>query len=99
MVQTGGYFVFALDSDRSATAFRSDLGHDTLAGLQVNMARIQASTTSDAQYRSAVTQFAANPHRAGPVRAGTRTATSIVPKIALRSGRHEHQSRALWASR
>lgn len=65
MVQTGGYFVFALDSDRSTTAFRSDLGRDTLAGLRDNMARIQASTTTDAQYRSAVRQFAANPHPPG----------------------------------
>ena len=67
MVQTGGYFVFALDSDRSTTAFRSDLGRDTLAGLRANMARIQASATTDAQYRLAVTQFAANPHPPGPL--------------------------------
>ncbi len=67
MVDTGGYFVFALDSDRSTTAFRSDLGHDALAGLRANMARIHTSVTTDAQYRSAVTQFAANPHPPGPL--------------------------------
>lgn len=65
MVETGGYFVFALDSDRSTTAFRSDLGCDALAGLRANMTRIQTSTTTDAQYRSAVTQFTANSHPPG----------------------------------
>ena len=67
MVQTGGYFVFALDSDRSTRAFRSDLARDTLDGLRSNMARIQVSTTTDAQYSSAVRQFAANPHPPGPL--------------------------------
>ena len=67
MVETGGYFFFALNSDRSTTAFRSDLGRDTLAGLQANMARIQKSVTTDAQYRLAVQQFAANPQPPGPV--------------------------------
>ena len=63
MVQTGTCFIFALDSHRSTTAFRSDLRADTLFGLRGNMARIQASTTTDAQYRSALELFAsdANP--------------------------------------
>lgn len=67
MVETGGYFVFALNSDRSTTAFRSDLGANSLAGLQANMARIHTSVTTDTQYRSAVTQFAANPNPPGPL--------------------------------
>ena len=52
MVRTGDYF-FAPNSDRSTTAFRSDMGAGSLAGLKANMARIRASTTNDpGQHRS-----------------------------------------------
>jgi len=61
MVETGDCFFFALDSERSATAFRSGIGTDSLAGLKANMARLEVSTTTEAQYRSAVAQFAENP--------------------------------------
>jgi len=57
MVRTGDYFFFAFDSDRSTTAFRSDIGTTILAGLEANMSRIQNSTTTEAQYRVAVSQF------------------------------------------
>ena len=58
MIRTGDYFFFALDSDHSTTAFRSDVAPDNLIWLKANMARIQASTTTDAQYRLATSSFA-----------------------------------------
>jgi len=61
MVATGDYFFFALNSDRSTTAFRSNIGTNNLAGLKANTARIQGSTTTDAQYRQAVSQFERHP--------------------------------------
>jgi len=65
MVRTGDYFFFAPSSDRSTTAFRSSMGKDNLAGLKANMARIEASTTSEAQYRLAVSQFEKRPEPPG----------------------------------
>jgi hypothetical protein len=65
MVETGDYFFFALNSDRSATAFRSEIGSDNLAGLKANMSRIRSSTTTDAQYDMAVAQFGKRPEPPG----------------------------------
>ena len=65
MIRTGDYFFFALDSDHSTTAFRSDVAPDNLIWLKANMARIQASTTTDAQYRQAVSSFAQRPDPPG----------------------------------
>jgi len=65
MVRTGDYFFFAFDSDCSTTAFRSDIGTTNLAGLEANMSRIQGSTTSEAQYRVAVSQFKKHPEPPG----------------------------------
>jgi hypothetical protein len=61
MVETGDYFFFALTADNRVTAFRSAIAPDNLAGLKANMARLQGSTTSDAQYRHAVSQFKKRP--------------------------------------
>src|ERR1019366_7704994 len=58
MIRTGDYFFLALDSDHSTTAFRSDVAPDNLIWLKANMVRIQASTTTDTQYRLAVSSFA-----------------------------------------
>lgn len=65
MVATGDYFFFALSSDRSTTAFRSEVGMANLAGLRANMDRIRASTTSEAQYGRAVAQFEVCPEPPG----------------------------------
>ena len=65
MVHTGDYIFFALSSDHGATAFRSDITTNNLAGLNANMSRIQRSTTTDAQYRLAVAQFAKHPDPPG----------------------------------
>lgn len=66
MVRTGDYFILAVDAERrGTTAFRSDLGTSGLAGLRSNMARIERSTTSEAQYCRAVSQFALSPEPPG----------------------------------
>jgi hypothetical protein len=65
MIDTGDYFFLALDSDRRATAFRSAIGTDNLAGLRANLSRLQGSATTDAQYRQAVSQFERHPDPPG----------------------------------
>jgi hypothetical protein len=65
MVTSGDYLFFALDGDRRATAFRSSIRRDNLAGLKANMHRIRGSATTDAQYRQAVTQFSKQPEPPG----------------------------------
>jgi len=62
MVGTGDYFFFAINADRrGTTAFRSSIGADSLAGFKANMDRIRRSTTSEAQYRLAASQFEEHP--------------------------------------
>jgi len=65
MVTSGDYFFFALDGDRRATAFRSSIGRDNLAGLKANMHRIRGSATTDAHYRQTVAQFRKRPEPPG----------------------------------
>jgi len=65
MVESGDYFFFALDANGTATTFRSEIGRESLAGLKANLARIQHSRTTDAQYRKAVTSFRRNPDPPG----------------------------------
>jgi hypothetical protein len=65
MVTTGDHFFFALDGDRRATAFRSEIGSGNLAGLKANMHRIRGSATTDAQYHQAVAQFRKRPEPPG----------------------------------
>jgi hypothetical protein len=65
MVTSGDYFFFALADNRRATAFRSSIGRDNLAGLKANTHRVRGSTTTDAQYRQAVAQFSRLPEPPG----------------------------------
>jgi hypothetical protein len=65
MVQSEDYFFFALNANGSVTAFRSDIGQDDLAGLKINLPRIQQARTTEAQYRRAVTLFEQCPDPAG----------------------------------
>lgn len=65
MVETGDYFFFALDSNRSTTAFRSDLGEGNLTALTSYLPRIRHSQTMEAQYQRAVASFTKNPEPAG----------------------------------
>ena len=67
MVESGDYFFFALDSNKSVTAFRSEIGEDNLIMLKINLARIRASTTTEAEYNRAVASFTRNPEPPGPL--------------------------------
>ncbi len=65
MLDDGDYFFFALHPHGQVTAFRAEIGSEGLAVLRANRARLQASTTTEAQYQHAVTSFAACPDPAG----------------------------------
>lgn len=58
MIVSGDYFFFAMDPQGGVTAFRSDIEQHILTGLTDHQQRLRQSTTTDAQYRSARTQFA-----------------------------------------
>ena len=58
MLERGDYFFFALDErSGSVTAFRADMGQDSLINLKTDWERIQASTTTASQYRQALSDF------------------------------------------
>jgi len=65
MLDDGDYFFFALNAQSHVTAFRADIGSDSLAILRANRARLQQATTTEAQYQQALTSFAARPEPAG----------------------------------
>jgi hypothetical protein len=49
------------------TAFRTEIGQETLAGLIANQQRIRASTTTESQYNHALGQFRRHPSPPGHV--------------------------------
>jgi hypothetical protein len=65
MLDDGDYFFFALQPQGQVTAFRADIGHEDLAVLRANRARLQQTTTTEAHYQQALTAFAAHPDPAG----------------------------------
>jgi hypothetical protein len=65
MLDDGDYFFFALQPQGQVTAFRTEIGSEGLAVLRAHRARLQASTTTEAQYQRAVTSFAARPDPPG----------------------------------
>ena len=65
MIESGDYFFFAISANGNATAFRSEIGQANLAGLKAHLPRVQNSTTTDAQYRQSLSQFAKSPLPAG----------------------------------
>ncbi len=67
MVESGDYFFFAISPNQNVTAFRSEFGRENLAGLTDNMRRIQKSTTSETEYRTAVAHFSRHPNPPGQV--------------------------------
>jgi hypothetical protein len=64
MVERGDYFFFAV-SDGSVVTFRSEIGQEDVAGMKTNFSRIQRSTTTEAQYRRAVSSFEKHPDPPG----------------------------------
>jgi len=61
MIDSGEYFFLAIGPNQGVTAFRSEIGKKTLAGITDNLARIKRSATSDAQYQQALSQFQKRP--------------------------------------
>lgn len=67
MITQQDYFFFILQPDGSASAFRSDLGEENLAGLKDNLPAINAATTPRTTYEAGVAAFRKNPDPAGEV--------------------------------
>ena len=65
MVQSGEYFIIVVGLDRRVQAFRSEVGQADLDGLKANWARLSTSTTTEAQYRSALATFSRSPDPLG----------------------------------
>ena len=66
MIENGDYFFFAIDEGTGiATAFRSEIGDDTLLGLTEHWEQIQDSNTTEEQYHQVMLKFAAKPHPPG----------------------------------
>jgi hypothetical protein len=65
MIDDGDYFFFSLEASGRITAFRAEIGQETLAGIRVNRSRIRQSTTTEMEYRKALSAFAANPEPEG----------------------------------
>jgi hypothetical protein len=65
MIDRGEYFFFALHPQQGVTTFRADLEVTALAGLTMTRTRLQRSTTTEAQYRQAMADFAAHPQPPG----------------------------------
>jgi hypothetical protein len=65
LLEHSDYFFFALNPNGHVTAFRAEIGQETLTGLQANLARIQQSTTSPSQYQQTLARFAERPHPEG----------------------------------
>jgi hypothetical protein len=65
MVERQDYFFFILNPDGRASAFRSDLGEENLAGLSDNLPAMHAATTSHNTYDTAVAAFRRAPDPQG----------------------------------
>ncbi len=65
MVSRGDYFFFAIDPGNRVTAFRSELGQESLAGMRANLPMMQEATTSDEQYERGLRAFARDPKPEG----------------------------------
>jgi len=57
MLARRDYFFFILNPDGRASAFRSDLGEENLAGLRDNLPAMQRATTSKDAYEAGVKAF------------------------------------------
>ena len=65
MIDDGDYFFFSLEASGRVTAFRAEIGQETLSRIRANRARIRQSTTTETEYRKALSAFAANPEPEG----------------------------------
>ncbi len=65
MIADEDYFFFALEATGRVTAFRAEIGQETLSQVKGNLARIEQSTTTEGQYHQAFSSFAENPEPEG----------------------------------
>ncbi len=65
MVELGSFFVLAIDPRDAVTAFLADVGEAPLAGLIDHQPRLVNSSTTNAQYDQALTQFRIRPEPPG----------------------------------
>jgi hypothetical protein len=65
MVEGGDYFFFALSESGHVTAFRTEIGQETLSQVKANLSRIRQSTTTESQYELALCSFEENPEPEG----------------------------------
>ena len=65
MIDDGDYFFFSMEASGRVTAFRAEIGQETLSGIKANRSRIRQSTTTEMAYRQVLSAFAANPEPAG----------------------------------
>ena len=65
MIDDGDYFFFSLEESDRVTAFRVEIGQETLSGIRANRSRIRQSATTETEYRQVVLAFATNPEPAG----------------------------------
>ncbi len=65
MIADEDYFFFALGATGRVITFRAEIGQETLSQVKANLARIEQSTTTEAQYQRAISSFAENPEPEG----------------------------------
>ncbi len=65
MITDEDYFFFALEETGRVTAFRAEIGQETLSQVKANLARIEQSTTTEGQYDRALSAFADHPEPEG----------------------------------
>ena len=67
MLETKDYFFFAINPDQTATAFRSQLEYNNLAGLKTNREQFSSESCTPDQYELAVKKFTEKPDPPGQV--------------------------------
>jgi hypothetical protein len=65
MIEDEDFFFFCLQASGRVTAFRAEIGQETLSGIKAHRPRIRQSTTTETEYRQALASFAKNPQPEG----------------------------------
>jgi hypothetical protein len=65
MIEDEDFFFFSLQASGRVTAFRAEIGQETLTGIKAHRLRIRQSTTTEAKYRQALAAFGRNPKPEG----------------------------------
>jgi hypothetical protein len=65
MMEGEDYFFFALSENGHVTAFRTEIGQESLSQAKANLSRLRQSTTTESQYELARCSFEDNPEPEG----------------------------------